>query len=76
VTYRSVASREPDRGLAGIRGYLARNFDTESGSEPCGINDDAEHSFAYGTNLEPLHQGDHAYRPFARVKRGGACKRA
>ena len=33
AAYRSVAFREPDRGLAGVRGYLTRNFDAESGIE-------------------------------------------
>jgi hypothetical protein len=33
ATYRSVAFREPDRGPAGVRGYLGRNFDAESGIE-------------------------------------------
>ena len=32
-TYRALAFREPDRGLAGVRGYLARNFGAESGVE-------------------------------------------
>ena len=29
ATYRAVAFREPDRGLSGVRGYLARNFAAE-----------------------------------------------
>jgi nuclear transport factor 2 (NTF2) superfamily protein len=46
AAYRSVAFREPDRGLAGVRGYLARNFDAESGIE-CRFG-------------EPLTSGDRA----------------
>ena len=29
ATYRAVAFRDPDRGLSGVRGYLARNFAAE-----------------------------------------------
>ena len=33
VSYRALAFREPDVGLAGVRGYLDRNFAVEEGIE-------------------------------------------
>ncbi|HKG09637.1 MAG TPA: nuclear transport factor 2 family protein [Gaiellaceae bacterium] len=46
VPYRALAFREPDRGLAGVRGYLEREF---------GVEEDVECRFG-----EPVVSGDRA----------------